>query len=277
MKPARLLPALLLVGASLPAMAQDADMVRRLAQTQSELAAVDQRLDRLEAQLQNQGLIGLLNQINALKVELARLRGMQEEQAHQMGLAVQRQKTLFADLDERVRDLDDKQDALREALKASQTTTPSRAATADAVRLQPAQSLGVMAQTSMEPAADDATQSYDAALSQFKSGDYPSAVLAFQSYYGKHPASQLAPNALYWMGLGLAVQGDYTKAAAAYEKLIADHATSNKVPDAMVSLARAYLQLGDPTAARTQLEGVVNKYPASKSADSARKLLATFD
>ncbi|HRH80482.1 MAG TPA: tol-pal system protein YbgF [Thiobacillaceae bacterium] len=267
----------LTAGAAAPALGDEADLTRRIAQAQSELAAVDQRLDRLEAQLQNQGLIGLLNQINALKQETARLRGVQEEQAHQLAQAEQRQKTLYADLDERMKELAGHVAELRAALQASQAANPSRPPPAESVRLQPAKSLSGVSEAAPEPVTDVDTRSYDAALSQFKAGDYQGAVKSFQTFYGKHAASQLAPNALYWMGLAYAVQGDYGKAAAAYEKLIAEHATSSKVPDAMVSLGRAFLQMGDPAAARAQLEGVVSKYPTSRSAETARKLLSTFE
>lgn len=267
---------LALLTAAAPAPADEADLARRVAQSQSEMAAVAQRLDRLEAQTQNQGLISLLNQLNALKQEVARLRGVQEEQSHQLAQTEQRQKTLYADLDDRLKTLAEQIATLRTDLQASQAAATPRPP-AEAVRLQPAKSLAGVAEQPGEPAADVDTRAYDAALSQFKAGDYPGAVKSFQTFYGKHAGSQLAPNALYWMGLAYAVQGDYGKAAAAYEKLISGHAASSKVPDAMVSLGRALLQMGDPAAARAQLDAVVSKYPASKSAETARKLLSTFE
>jgi TolA-binding protein len=42
----------------------------------------------------------------------------------------------------------------------------------------------------------------------------------------------------------------------------------------MVSLARSQTQLGELDAARNTLEQVLEKYPVTKAADAARKMLA---
>lgn len=272
MKPAvRALNFLLVAAlAAAPAWASEADMQRRLAENQAELASINQRLDRLEAQLQNQGLIGLLNQISALKAEVSKLRGAQEEQAHQLAQADKRGKALYGDLDERLKELSTQLNDLA-------ASRPPAQVPAEAVRLQPAQSLGGTAPAGVEPAAAEDNKMYEAALTHFKSGDYKTAVSALQAFLASHAKSPLAPNALYWMGLAYGSLGDFAKAAAAYDKLISGHPGSNKVPDAMLSLGRAHLQLGDPAAARTQLDALVAKYPTSKSAESARKLLATLN
>jgi len=290
MKPPRILAAWLLVALAGAAGAQESGTPPG-SPPQVQRAGLEQRVGNLEAQLQTQGLIGLLNQLQALKTEVARLRGMMEEQAHLARQLEQRQKTLYADLDERLKRLDEglggqeeqlqrlaeQVDGLRASVKAGLSAPEARAIPAESVRLQPARSLGAVTEPALAPLPEDVTQAYDAALNQFKAGDYPGAVLAFQAFYGQHTGSSLAPNALYWMGLAYAVQGEYIKAAAAYEKLIAEHAASTKVPDALVSLARSYLQLGDTAAARKQLDAVLARYPASKSAESARKLLDTLE
>lgn len=254
-----------------PVWAGEADLLRRLAENQAELAAVNQRLDRLEAQLQNQGLIGLLNQISALKAEVSKLRGTQEEQAHQLAQADKRGKALYEDLDERLKELSEQLSQL--AASRPQPPTP-----AEAIRLQPAHSLGGTALPGGEPTATaEDTRMYESALTHFKAGDYKTSVNALQAFIASHPKSALAANALYWMGLAYGSLGEHAKAAAAYDKLISDHPGSSKVPDALLSLARAHLQLGDPAAARARLDAVVAKYPTSKSAETARKLLATLN
>lgn len=264
-------PYLLLIAAlAAPAWASEADLARRLAENQAELAAANLRLDRLEAQLQNQGLIGLLNQINALKAEVSKLRGAQEEQTHQQAQADKRNKALYGDLDERLNELSGRLDDLAASL-------PAASAPADSMRLQPAQSLGGSPPAGGDAATAEDSRMYEAALTHFKSGDHRAAVSALQAFMASHPKSPLVPNALYWMGLAYGSLGDFAKAAASYDKLISTHPGSGKVPDAMLSLARSHLQLGDPAAARTQLDALVAKYPGTKSAESARKLLGTLN
>lgn len=270
MKPAVRYPHLLLAAAlAAPAWAGEADVLRRLAENQAELASVNQRLDRLEAQLQNQGLIGLLNQLNALKAEVSRLRGAQEEQTHQLAQTDKRNQALYGDLDDRLNVLSNRVDDL--------AANQSAAAPVDAMRLQPAQSLGGSPLPGGEAVPAEDTRMYEAALTHFKSGDHKAAVAALSGFLASHAKSPLAPNALYWMGLAYGSLGDFGKAAASYDKLITAYPGNAKVPDAMLSLARSHLQLGNPAAARAQLDALVTKYPGTKSADSARKLLATLN
>lgn len=281
----RILAALVMAGWGLAQAAEEADLARRLADLQAAQASIDQRLDRLEAQLQNQGLLGMLNQINTLKTDLSRLRGGMEELDHRLGQADKRQKTLYDDLDDRLNEL------TAQIGNLSQPTggKPAAPRQVDAVRLQPAQSLATQAPSTpsapstVAPAAlpdqatEEGTRTYEAALGQFKNGDYKAASSSFLAFLAAHPKDPMVPNAFYWMGLAYGAQGEFARAAAAYEKLIADYPGSSKAPDAMVSLARAYLQMGNPGEARKYLDAVVAKYPTSKSAEAARKLLATMN
>lgn len=231
------------------------ELALRLAEARQDIKAVEDRLARLEAMLNNQGLLGLLNQVNELKAEVARMRGAQEEQAHALGLAEKRQKELYADLDARIRELANR----------------PVAAPAEAVRLQPSKSL--------TPAPADAqaeSKAYEAALGHFRVGDYPTAVSSFQVFLKDYPDAAMASNAYYWLGLAHASLGDYASAVKAYQKLLKDFPSSNKAPDAMVSLARSQLQLGDAAAAREMLDQVLLKYPQTRAAENARKLLATL-
>ena len=81
-----------LAGPAEDALAQAADLRKAL-------VAQEDRIARLESQLKNQGLLNLLNQVESLKAEVARLRGGQEEQAYKLELADKRTRDLFADLD----------------------------------------------------------------------------------------------------------------------------------------------------------------------------------
>lgn len=228
--------------------------LNKIIQTQSE------RIAKLEAQLQNQGLLGLLNQVEALKTDVARLRGGQEEQAHRLETADKRTKDLFTDLDERLKEV------------ASRPV----AASADAMRLQPSQSL-VATQASPVVPTDAETKAYEVAHALIKAGKYKEAIAAFQSFVGQYPSGALAANALYWIGFSqFAGLSDFNKAAESYQRLLKDFPTSPKVPDALFSLARAQVQLEDKEAARSTLNQLLAKHPASKAAENGKKLLATL-
>jgi len=230
------------------------------------LQAQQERITRLEAQMQNQGVIGLLNQIEALKAEVARLRGFQEEQAYQMEVAEKRVKDLFMDLDTRLNQVKE---------LASRPTTPTQA---DAIRLQPAQTLASVPASA--PRADDPeaeSRAYSAAHALVKGGKYLEAVQAMRAFQEAYPGGSLAPNAVYWMGFSQVNLGDFPAAATSYQKLIDEYPTSSKAPDAMLSLARARIQSNELAQARTTLEQLIAKHPTSKAAATGKKLLATLN
>lgn len=266
MKQHRTLSLLLATAISAPVFAGPAeDAQAQVAELRKAIVTQQERIVRLESQLQNQGLLNLLNQVEDLKAEVARLRGGQEEQAYRLESTDKRTRELFADLDDRIKEL-----ANRPA-----------AAPADAVRLQVAQSLTTAApQAAATPApaaapadAENEAQAYEAAHAMVKSAHYKEAVAAFQAFLKQYPSGSLAPNALYWTGFSYVGQSDFKSAATYYQRLLKEFPFSPKAPDAMLSLARAQVQMNDPDAARTTLEQLNTKYPQSKAADNGKKLL----
>jgi tol-pal system protein YbgF len=233
------------------------ELVLRQSEMRQDMRALEDRLRRLEAQLSNQGLLNLLNQMTELRAELARLRGQQEEQQHAIALTQRRQKEHYEDLDGRIKELASR--------PAPAVVMP------EAIQLQPSRTLlgaGLDARSE--------AKSYEAALTLFRSGDYSAAVKAFQAFLNDFPGGSLASNAYYWLGLAHASLGEYGSAVQAYQKLINDFPTSNKVPDAMLSLARSRLQMGETAAAQSVLDQLLARYPQSRAAENARKLLATL-
>ena len=146
------------------------DALARTAELQKTLQAQQERMTRFESQLQSQGMIGLLNQVEALKAEVARLRGFQEEQAYQMDVAEKRVKDLFMDLDTR----------LGQVKELASRPMPTQE---DAVRLQPAQTLASVP-AAAPPAADADAESraYGAAHGLVKGGKYKEAVQAMRAF-----------------------------------------------------------------------------------------------
>lgn len=239
------------------------DLIARVAELNNQVQAQNDRIAKLEAQQQNQGLFGLLNQVDALKTDVARLRGGQEEQAHRQEIADRRVKDIFADLDER----------LRELAKRPIASVP------DSIRLQPSQSLLVSPVPSVATVdAESEGKSYEVAHALIKAGKYKEAIDAFQSFIKQYPSSALAANALYWVGISQVTGlSDFTAAAESYQRILKDFPTSPKVPDALLSLARAQIQLDDKSAARATLNQLLAKHPASKAAENGKKLLATLN
>lgn len=259
MKPTSLLSPILLALLSATAWAgPQEDAQANAAELDKALKVQEGRIARLESQLQNQGLLNLLNQVETLKAEVARLRGTMEEQANQLAVNEKRTKDLFADLDDRVRTL------------AERPAAPAP----EAIRLQVAQAL--VAAPVSPPEGGSETQAYEAAHALVKSGRYKEAVAAMQAFLKQYPNGSLAPNAIYWTGFSHVGMSDFKSAAVSYQRLLKEFPNSPKAPDAMLSLARAWVQMSDAEAARASLESLIEKFPYSKAAENGKKLLATL-
>lgn len=205
--------------------------------------AVDERLAKIETELRDRhALVELATQLDAMKADLARLRGQIEVLLNQAETADKRQKDLYLDIDTRLRKLEKAQEGSGD--KAADV-----------------------------PASPEETKAYEAALNQFKLGNYPLAIAALQGLMVTYPNSKLAPNAQYWIGLAYAAQRDYKNSIAAQQKVLTSWPADAKAPDAMLNIANSQEALGDRRGAQKTLEALIDKYPTSQAAGPAKQRL----
>jgi tol-pal system protein YbgF len=231
-------------------------------QFKQQVQALDARLVTVEGATRSQGVLELLSQLDALKAELAKLRGQIEVHAHEIEVTQKRQRDLYADLDSRLRKLERGGAPANGSPAAGQVPLPAGEAGAG------------KPQAAADPAEE--TRAYEAALNQFKVGNYQGAIASFQGFVAAYPSSQLAPSAQYWIGNSYFNLRDYKNAMAAQQKLIGQYPASPKVPDAMLNIASCHQGLGDTAAAKAMLENLVAKFPLSNAADLAKKRLANL-
>ena len=203
---------------------------------------VDERLSRLE---DRRALVELASQIEALRADIARMRGQLEVLQNQAESADKRGKDLYVDIDTRLRKLEQP----RESAAAPDKPSPET---------------GV-------PQSE--SRAYEAALNQFKLGNYPLAISAFQGFLVTYPSSKLAPSAQYWIGNAHFAQRDYKQAIAAQQRVISAWSDDAKAPDAMLNIASAQEALGDRRSAQRTLESLLMKYPGTPAAASAKQRL----
>ncbi len=131
-----------------------------------------------------------------------------------------------------------------------------------------------------DPAPGDkesgAQTAYVKAFGLFSSNDYPAAVEAFEAFIKKHPGSEYAGNAQYWIGECHYSQRDFSRALEAFNKVLAKYPKGNKVPDAMLKIGYSYINLNDPTKAKSALQALIDKYPNSQAAVRARDRLSRY-
>jgi tol-pal system protein YbgF len=122
----------------------------------------------------------------------------------------------------------------------------------------------------------DAQELYDRGYTYYHQSLYVDAESAFQQFVGAHPSSELADNALYWIGESRFARADYRGALAAFRETLDRYPEGNKVPDALLKAADCLAHIGDVDGARATYAEVVRLYPASAAAVSAEERRAAL-
>ncbi|MDD5250518.1 MAG: tol-pal system protein YbgF [Rhodocyclaceae bacterium] len=232
--------------AAVPARASlfDDDEARaRIDQLRKEFDEVAQRTD-----LAAKNQIDFANQVEALKADMATLRGQIEVMGNEVDAAQKRQKDFYVDLDTRLRKIE-------AAATQAKADTPPEASKPDPAN---------------EP------RDYEAALTALKSAKYPEALAAFQAFIKNYPDSSLLPSAHYWAASSYYQLKDYPHAAELFNLLAATWPGDAKAPDALLAAANAQLEGGDAKTCRKTLEALIAKYPTSNAAASAKARLKSL-
>ena len=122
-----------------------------------------------------------------------------------------------------------------------------------------------------------AKQVYEASLAKFKKGDLAAAQRGFTDFLAQYPASELAPNAQYWLGECYYGKRDYRRAIEAFDLVKQAYPRSEKVPAAMLKQSFAYLEVKDRARAATLLKEIRESYPKSPEAGRAGAKLAQLE
>lgn len=214
--------------------------------------ALEQRLTALESISKN-GLIEMQSQLDAARQEVARLKGELELAAHQLDLAQQRQKDLYADTDARLRKLESS------PVNAAQTTAPGEAVAA-------------------EPPKESEEQKHLAqAQALSKEAKHKEAFAAYDKFLKDYPQSTSAADAMYGLGYSQFALKNYKSSIATQQKLLDSYPTSSKAADAMLNMANSQIQLGQVAAAKKTLRDLIKKFPESEAAPVAQKRLKALE
>jgi tol-pal system protein YbgF len=202
---------------------------------------LEERVAQLERLADNQGLIELARQLDALQAEVRALRGSVEELQFALNGAKEQQRAQYLDLDKR--------------LQAVEEGAAKLAATAAAA--------------APDPAAD-----YQVAFDLLKAGKYGDAKAGFEAFLASHPTHDLASNAQYWLGEVSYVERDYEAALEAFRKVLNGYPQARKAPDALLKTGYCQYELKRYPQARATLVKVMDQFPDAPAARDAAERLA---
>ena len=205
--------------------------------TDARLAKIEQDLtDKLD----RRSMLDLTASLDAIRADLAALRGQLEVLQNRIEQSDKRQRDLYVDLDNRLRKFES---ANLEKEKAAQAQAAEQ-------------------------------QAYEAGLAQMKANNYGAAIQSLQGFMTQYPNSMLAPSAQYWIGNAHYALRDFKNAIAAQQRVVSTWPENSRAPDALLNIASSQAEMGDPGSATKTLQTLVSKYPSSPAADQARQRLA---
>lgn len=226
--------------------------------------SLGERVTRLEQQQsQQQGSVGLVNQVQDLQSQLQEMQGRIEELQHQVQELQKQNKDQYTDLDSRLGKLEN-----RNAVPATAASSAVPAAAVTTTLPAPASTAAPAPVSSA-----DAQVAYDAAFKLLRGGDYVGASRRFRDFVQKYPDSALASNAYYWLGESYYVTQNYQPALDAFQTLLKQYPKSQKVPDALLKIGYSQDEMKKPDAARATLQSVVKQYPGTTVARLAQARL----
>jgi tol-pal system protein YbgF len=187
------------------------------------------------------GLLDLQTQIEALRVEQAKLRGQNEELLRDVADLQRRQKDIAQGVDERLRQFE-----------------PVNV-TVDGLEFQ----------------ADAAEKrDFDAALATFRTGKFSEANAAFARFVRQYPRSGYVPSARFWLGNAQYAAREYKEAIGNFRLLLSGAPGHARAPEAALSIANCQIELKETRAARKTLEDLLRAYPQSEAAVAAKERLS---
>jgi len=186
-------------------------------------------------------LLELQNQIETLRSEMAKIRGLNEQLSRDVADMQRRQKDIVQGVDDRLRQF--------EPVKVSLDGREFLA----------------------EPAEK---RDYEAALAVFRKGDFSAAQTFFVDFLKRYAQSGYGSSALFWLGNAQYATRDYKEAMINFRALIARDQEHLRAPEAVLSIANCQIELKDARGARKTLEDLIKAYPQSEAAGAAKERLS---
>lgn len=206
-----------------------------------DVAIGDQRKTAEDNAQLRRSLLDLSNQIDALRNELATLRGQNENLTRNVVEMQRTQKDLTQGVDERLR-----------KFEPGKVTVDGKEFVAD-----PAEK-----------------QEFENALATLRKGEFAAAQTSFLAFMKRYPQTGYKASALFWLGNAQYALRNYRDAVTNFRSLVTAEPDHMRAPEALLSTANCQIELKDTKSARKTLEDLVKAYPQVEAASVAKERLA---
>ena len=199
-------------------------------------------------QTSDRRLSELFYQLQVLQQEVQDLRGLVEEQSHQINRLARDQKEQYIDLDRRVAEL-----TTGGAVSAGPASRPPSGTgpSYGGAATQPTESasMGTGAAVASSPAvtalpaSGSEREAYQTAFDLMKARQFDQSIAAFNRLVTDYPNGQYTPNAYYWLGELYLAQQNLEQARQSFMQVINLYPDHPKVPDTLYKLGVTYHRL----------------------------------
>lgn len=241
-------------------------------QTDTSNLSTEERVQRLERILNNQGLVDMLLRLDNLQAEIQAMRGELELHSHQIEEIKQRQRDLYVDIDRRLLRLERSGVSDGAQIEPSTSTAP-HSGTAATASVAPQVKPETTSHTASESSIADEQKAYQNAFDMLRDLRYEQAVKEFRKFLQDYPQGRYAHIAQYWIGEAKYAQRDFKQAIVDYQKLISDYPNSPKLAEAMLKIGYSQYELKQYTQAETTLRQLIKSYPGTTEAGQAQNLI----
>lgn len=232
---------------------------------------INQRVQRMEHQINNLVQMDMLAKITLLHNEVQSLHGQIDDLTHQLQQMQAQQRKLYSEMDKRPNNQarmaqgdaaipaeNDNDDNGKPLIKRN---APVLLSDAPVVKTAP------------QPDTIEEQQIYQTAYNLIKTKKYSAAAAQFQKMLQKYPTGQFAANAHYWLGELNSLMGKNDQAINEFSTVIRNYPDSPKLADAQLKVGLIYAGLFKWPDAKMAFQKVLSTYPGTASARLAAEQL----
>lgn len=118
---------------------------------------------------------------------------------------------------------------------------------------------------------------YEEAWKSLEKKEYRNAISQFNGFIKKHPKSDYADNAQYWIGESYYALKQFDQAILEFDSVRRKHPDGDKVAAALLKQGFAFAELGDKVDARLILQELIARYPESQEAVKAKQKVKALE
>jgi tol-pal system protein YbgF len=208
----------------------------------AELAQVNAQLAEQLGALRR-SLLDLNNQLEAMRGELARLRGADEQLVRDVAELQKRQRDIGQTFDDRVR------------------------------KLEP---IKVTVDGKEHLVEQEEKRAFDEALAVIRTGDFDKATNVLANFLRRYVGSPYTDQARFWHGNALYGKREYKDAITAFRNFVTAAPEHPRAPEALLAVANSQAEMKDPRGARKTIEELMKAYPQSEAAAAGKERLASI-